>query len=179
MIDTDKPSKTRLKKDMHALQAIGARLVDLSDAQFAAIALPEELREAVAHARRITKHEARRRQLQYIGKLMREIDAAPIREQLARWDGQSHEAARTLHDVERWRDRLIADDAALTELAARHRGLDVQALRTAIREARREAALPVTTQERPRKHYREVFRLVRAALEGGAQQDDAEEADDE
>lgn len=178
MIDTDKPSKTRLKKDMHELQSIGVRLVELTAPQLAAIELPAALRDAVDQARRITAHEGKRRQLQYIGRLMREIDAAPIREQLARWDGQSREASRELHEIERWRERLLADDAALTELASARPGLDVQALRTAIREARREAKLDASTDQRPRKHYREVFRLVRDALEARSGPDSEEGGDE-
>ena len=76
MEHTDKPSKTRRKKDVQALQALGASLVELSAAQIAEIEMPEQLREAVLEAKRITKHEGRRRQVQYIGRLMREVDPA-------------------------------------------------------------------------------------------------------
>jgi ribosome-associated protein len=175
-----RPSKTAQKKAMLELQAIGARLVELTPAKLAAIEIPEPLREAVNEARRITKHEGRRRQLQYIGRLMREIDAAPIRDQLARFDGQSAEATRELHDAERWRERLLEDDRALTEFAAAHPGLDLQALRAAIREARREGTLVVAPgADRPRKHYRALFRMVREALaEPHADGPGADEEDD-
>jgi ribosome-associated protein len=160
MQDADRPSKTRRKKDMHALQALGVSLVELSAHQLAQVDMPEDLRDAVLEARRITGHEGRRRQLQYIGRLMRDIDPAPIRAKLDEWRGQSREATAQLHAVERWRDRLIADDAALTDFAREHPHADLQALRTAIREARRERAA-----ERPPKHFRELFRLLREAMQ--------------
>jgi ribosome-associated protein len=165
--ETERPSKTRRKQAMHALQALGERLVDLPSAQFAAIDLPEDLRAAVAEARHITKHEAKRRQLQYVGRLMREVDAAPIRAQLARFDGESIEATRELHLAERWRDRLIADDAALTEFARAHPEADLQALRATIREVRKERAAA-----RPPKHARELFRAVRTLIQPHGGHDD-------
>jgi ribosome-associated protein len=164
MFDQDKPSKTRRKKDMHVLQDLGERLVELSPAQLAEIELPESLRDAVEDARSITKHEARRRQMQFIGRIMRDVDPAAIREQLARWDGQSREATRELHEIERWRERLIDDDAALTEFAARFPRCDLQAIRTLIRETRREATLIAAGEAKPRKHYRELFKMIREVV---------------
>ncbi len=160
MQDADRPSKTRRKKDMHALQSLGESLVELSAAQLAQVEMPEDLRDAVLEAKRITGHEAKRRQMQYIGRLMRDVDPAPIRAKLDEWRGQSREATAQLHSVERWRDRLIEDDGALTDFAREHPGADLQALRTAIRETRRERAT-----DRPPKHFRELFRLVREALQ--------------
>jgi ribosome-associated protein len=160
MQDAERPSKTRRKKDMHALQSLGESLVELSAQQLAQVEMPEELRDAVLEARRISGHEARRRQLQFIGRLMRDVDPAPIRAKLDEWRGQSREATAHLHAVERWRDRLIADDGALTDFAREHPGADLQALRTAIRETRRERAA-----ERPPKHFRELFRLLREAMQ--------------
>jgi ribosome-associated protein len=160
MQDAERPSKTRLKKDMHALQSLGESLVELSAAQLAQIDMPEDLRDAVLEARRISGREGKRRQLQYIGRLMRDVDPAPIRAKLDEWRGQSREATAQLHAVERWRDRLIEDDAALTEFAREHPGADLQALRASIRECRRERGI-----DRPPKHFRELFRLVREALQ--------------
>src|SRR6266853_751685 len=97
----EKPSKTELKRVMHELQALGERLIGLNPEQLAAIALPENLHEAGEQARRITKHEARRRQLQYIGRLMRDVDPEPIREKLKVWDGVSIEETARLPRSER------------------------------------------------------------------------------
>src|SRR5262245_19746567 len=103
-----KPSKTRRKKDMHALQDLGAALVELSAERLEAVDMPDNLREAIVEARRLHKqHEARRRQLQYIGRLMRDVDATPIRAKLEEWQGRSSAATAALHRIERWRDRLL------------------------------------------------------------------------
>ncbi|MGB5081344.1 MAG: ribosome biogenesis factor YjgA [Burkholderiales bacterium] len=155
----EKPSKTRRKLAMHGLQALGERLVRLNSGQLEAIALPESLREAIEAARRITRHEARRRQLQYIGRLMRSIDPEPIREKLKTWDGISEEGTARLHRIERWRDRLIEGDGALGELAGAHPGIDTQRLRALARNAREERAA-----SRPPRAYRELFQVLRELI---------------
>jgi len=159
----DAPSKSQRKRDMHALQALGAELTRLTPEQLARIELPEELREAIAFAHRVTSHEGRRRHLQYIGKLMRGVDADAVRDGIARATGESRAAVAQMHLAERWRDRLLDDDAALTEFLAAHAGADVQWLRATIRAARREAA----AQQAPR-HARELYRWLHAQLQGDA-----------
>src|SRR5438445_11523799 len=136
--DEEKPSKTERKRAMHELQTLGERLVGLNPEQLAAIALPEDLQDAVEHARRITKHEARRRQLQYIGRLMRAVDPEPIREKLKVWDGVSAEETARVHRIERWRERLLGSDGAIGTLVNAHPGVDTQRLRTLVRNAREE-----------------------------------------
>lgn len=152
------PSKTRRKAESHALQKLGVELVELSKERLATMKLPESLDEAVRAAQRITAHEGRRRQMQYIGKLMRNIDPAPIQERLDAWRGQSKAEVARQHGMERMRERLIADDTALTEFAAKHPGVDLQALRVLIRNARKEAA-----EGRAPKAYREIFKVIRDA----------------
>lgn len=153
----DEPiSKTRRKKDMLELQDLGAQLVELNEQQLELMQLPESLREAVREARRLSKHEARRRQLQYIGRLMRDIDAAPIRERLEEWRGQGREHTAQLHALERWRDELLAADPALARFLNEHPTADSQKLRTLIRNARREQSAAL-----PPKSYRELFRVLR------------------
>lgn len=158
--DSDTPvSKTRRKKEMHELQSLGERLTGLNTGQLAALPMPEDLRDAILDFRGMTKHEARRRQLQYIGRIMRDVDAEPIREKLREWDGQSRGAIAAQHRLERWRDRLIEDDAALAEFIADHRGaaeLDIQHLRGLVRHAREERL-----REKPPKHYRELYRELK------------------
>jgi len=151
-------SKTRRKQDMHALQALGAELIGLSAAHLGRISLPEALERAVHEARRMASHGARRRQLQYIGRLMREIDAAPIRAQLAAVLGGSSEERARHQRLERWRARLLEDDGALTEFAREHPAGELQPLRVLIRNARREQA-----EGRPPRAYRELFRAIREA----------------
>jgi ribosome-associated protein len=153
------PSKTRLKQAAHDLQALGARLVELPKERLQGLGLPEALYEAVRECRSITRHEARRRQLQYIGRLMRDIDPANIEAQFSIWDGTSAAEVAFQHSIERWRERLMADDSALTELAAAHPGCDTQQLRTLMRNARREFA-----QQKPPRSHRELFRMLRSIL---------------
>src|SRR5687768_11306322 len=157
-MDDEILSKTRKKALSHALQKLGVELVELSKERLDSMALPETLAQAIREAQRITAHEGRRRQMQYIGKLMRDIDPAPIQEKLDAWRGQSKAEVARQHGIERMRERLIADDAALTEFAAKHPGVDLQALRVLIRNARKEAA-----EGRPPKAFREIFKVIRDA----------------
>lgn len=145
---------------MHALQALGARLVGVAADRLAEMDLPEHLREAVIEAQRISSREARRRQLQYIGRLMREVDPAPIRAKFEEWEGRS--AAHTaLHRLaETWRERLLAEEDALAAFARAVPAADLGALGALVREARRERAAG-----QPPRRYRELFRLVRGLLE--------------
>src|SRR5258708_6857819 len=121
---------------MLELQALGAALVDLPESQLALLSLDDALHAAVREAKRIRSHEARRRQMQYIGRLMREVDAAPIRAALEALDSGSAQAAAHHRRLEAWRERLLADDAALTAFAAEHPGADLQVLRTLIPNSR-------------------------------------------
>jgi ribosome-associated protein len=152
------PSKTKKKQEMHELQRLGAALVELSAAHLERISLPEALAQAVREARRIRSHEARRRQVQFIGRLMRELDPEPIRAQLAVLEGGSAQARASHQRVEHWRARLMEDDAVLTEFAREYAGADLQQLRALLRNARKEQA-----EGKPPRAYRELFRIIRAA----------------
>jgi ribosome-associated protein len=152
----EKPSKTQRKRVMHELQELGERLIALNPEQLAAITLPENLHDAVEQARRITRHEARRRQLQYIGRLMRAVDPEPIREKLKIWDGVSTEETARVHRIERWREELVEDDGAFGALARAHPGIDTQRVRALVRNAREER-----NAGRPPRAYRELFRALR------------------
>ena len=150
------PSKTKIKKQMHDLRDIGAELCELGKDQLAQLDLPENLRDAIREMQRINKFGAQRRQLQYIGKLMRDIDPAPIIARLNAWKGYSKQHTAYMHQLERWRDRLLESDSALTELLADHPQADAQRLRTLIRNAQKEKAA-----EKPPKSYREIFQVLR------------------
>jgi ribosome-associated protein len=152
----ERPSKSQKKRDMHALQALGAALVDLAPARLARIEMPEELRGAVRAAQGMTKHEARRRQLQYIGRLMRDADPAPIRAALDALNGANAEETARQHRLERLRERLLADETALTEIGAAHPGADLTRLRQLRRNALKEQA-----EGRPPRAYSELFRTLR------------------
>ena len=163
-------SKTQRKRQMEDLQNLGEALVKLPPNQFEQLALPEDLRAAVADCRRFTKHEAIRRQMQFIGRLMRGLDAAPIHAQLEVLRGRSAQATARLHRAERWRERLLADDDAVTELLREVPDFDSTRLRQLVRNARQEAALG-----KPPRASRELFRVLRATLEHVEGAGDAEE----
>ena len=156
-------SKTQRKKEMHELQSLGAELVALAESQIADLSIGERLRDAVLQAKRITSHEAKRRQLQYIGRLMRDVDPAPIRAQLDALVGHSAQEAARHRRLEALREKLLADDEALTAYVAGHAGADLQALRTLIRNARREQK-----EGRPPRAFRELFRLLKSIDSGTA-----------
>jgi ribosome-associated protein len=149
-------SKTRRKREMLELQALGAALVAVPESQLAQIPLEGDLLQAILEAKRIRSHEAKRRQLQYIGRLMREVDPEPIRAQLAAIEGGSAQAAAAHRRLESWRSRLLADDEALTAFAAEYPGADLQKIRTLIRNSRKEQA-----EGKPPRAYRELFRFIK------------------
>jgi ribosome-associated protein len=149
-------SKTKRKQEMTELQSLGVKLVALPESQIADMPMEDRLREAVLEAKRITSHEAKRRQMQYVGKLMRKIDPEPLRERLEAMTGHSARAAAQHRRLEGWRERLLADDEALTAFAAEHPGADLQALRTLIRNTRKEQK-----EAKPPRSYRELFRLIK------------------
>lgn len=163
------PSKSQRKRESTALQDTGAALVKLSADRVRKLDLPEALRVAVLEAQRLRSHGALRRQMQYIGKLMRDVEAAPIEAQLAAIRGESSSAKAEFHALERWRERLLADDGALTEWLARHPDGDAQQLRQLIRGARKE-----TTEGKPPRSSRALFRMLRE-LEGAPASADEDE----
>ena len=162
------PSKSQLKREITALQELGEELVGLSRERLAKIDMPERLRDAILDAQRITKHEARRRQMQYIGKIMRDVDAGPLREALDELKGLSAAANARQHHLENLRTRLMEDEAAFGDLAREFPAADIQHLRQLRRNAQREAE-----QGRPPRAYRELFRELRE-LGGNAPPGDAE-----
>jgi ribosome-associated protein len=152
----DRPSKSQVKRDMDALQALGARLVELGAERLAKVELPDELRIAVKEAQRITAHGGRRRQLQYIGRLMRNVDPAPIQAALDEFDGVSAVAKARQHALERLRERFLEDESVLNEIASRTATADFQQLRQLRRNALKEK-----TEGKPPRAYRELFRVLR------------------
>jgi len=152
-------SKTQRKNEMNALQDLGAELVKLSRERLEKMDLPERLFQELLEAQRLTANGAIRRQMQFIGKLMRDVEAEPIAEQLAAIKGESAAAKAEFHALERWRERLLEDDAALTEWLSRRPDADIQLMRQLIRNARKEAA-----EGKPPKSSRQLFRLLRDAM---------------
>ncbi len=155
--DENALSKTRKKEEMHALQELGAALVALSRDQLKRIHLPEDLLAAVLDWQRFTKHEARRRQLQYIGRLMRQTDPEPVRAGLALLRGESAAETARLHRLERLRERLLEDEKTLQEIAETWPAADMTHLRNLCRNALKEKAA-----NKPPKSYRAIFQVLQA-----------------
>lgn len=149
---------------MHALQDIGVALVLLEPkrlAELAAeVALPERLHDAIREARSITAWGGRKRQLQYVGKLMRDIDPEPVRQTLERWAVGAPDDHARFAAAEHWREQVLADDAALDRFADTHPAADRAALAVLVRDARVER-----TRSGPPHRYRALFRALRAALD--------------
>lgn len=176
--DPDTPkSKSQRKREVNALQDLGTALEALPKDKLAKVPLPEKLVDALREAKRTTAHEGKRRQMQYIGKLMRALtdeEVEAVRRVLATFVGASKAETARLHAIERWRDRLIAGDDAVTEFIAAHSDADVQALRTLVRNARKEAQLA-----KPPKSSRELFQMVKQALAGNEREDESGQPDAE
>ncbi len=179
-------SKTDLKKYSDRLQQLGESLLTLRADLMQRLDLSEKLVDAVAEAKRITNFEGRRRQMQYIGKLMRGVDEETLAAVEAALDEQNKGSAKgtlSLHQAEQWRDRLIADDDALTQWLQLDADADVQHLRALIRQARKDAQA-TQAQERPGeavrhgKAYREIFQIVKATLNRD-EDDDAPSIEDD
>jgi len=144
---------------MHALQDLGEALVALDASRLAGLGLPERLVDAVTDARRIRAHEGRRRQMQYIGKLMRDIDPVPLREALERFASGEPSDKVQFAAAEAWREKMLRDDAAVTESASAHPTADAGALQALVRDARAERL-----RGTPPHRYRELFRRIKAAV---------------
>ena len=152
-----KPSKTRRKRDMEALQELGSELIEFSEEALVQLELPEGLLDAIRDARNIHSRSARRRQLQYIGKLMRDIDAGSILDHFQQLRLKSRAQARAHQELEHWRDRLIDEgDSAVEAFLALHAQADRQQLRQLVRQARKQRDL-----DQPPAASRALFRYLR------------------
>ncbi|MEN9356340.1 MAG: hypothetical protein RL695_511 [Pseudomonadota bacterium] len=159
--EPQRPSKSQRKRDSDALQSLGKELIELSKERLAKITMSDALRGAVREAQRLTKNEAKRRQLQYIGKLMRAEDPTPIRAALDEIAGISSAANERMHRLERLRQQLLDDEAlALSAITADHPRADLQQLRQLRRNALKESE-----QNKPPRAFREIFQLLKALEE--------------
>ena len=191
---TQDASRTELKRESDELQDLGKELLTLRTDLFNRLGLPDKLADALAEARRITNFEGKRRQMQYVGKLMRKLEPAVVQAVRDALDEQRSGSAKeklALHQAEQWRDRLIAQDGAQAEWIELYPDTDIQQLRALIRQARKdaptahEATVAQSQGQAPRKSraYRELFALVRAQISGIAAEDEdapdgAEDSDD-
>ncbi|MFZ4875065.1 ribosome biogenesis factor YjgA [Janthinobacterium sp. Mn2066] len=170
----ERPSKSELKRQMNELQKLGEELVNEARDRVKRVPMPEDVRDAILECQLIKDHEGRRRQMQYVGKKMRTLDeeeVAAIQRTIDSWKGLSKADTAAMHAMERRRDKLLTDDKALTVLLQENPELDVQHIRTLIRNARKEQA-----ENKPPKAYREIFQILKQIAKkqtGG--KDDAEE----
>jgi ribosome-associated protein len=158
-LEFDRPSKTQMKKASHDLQELGEAVVALPDDRLDGLPIDESLRDAILEYKRTRTHEGKRRQMQYIGKLMRRADPEPLREAVAAMALGRAKDALALHEAEHWRAELIASDDALTRWTAKYPDGDLQQLRSLIRAARKDAA--AVPEQRSGKAFRELFKFIR------------------
>jgi len=172
-----RPSKSQLKREMTALQELGEELAGLSKDGLKKVPMPEKLDDAVREARRITSHEGRRRQIQYVGKVMRslhETEIAAIRHALDVMKGMSDAETAKMHAIERWREQLLKSDDVLTDFIRRYPQADPQEGRMLIRNTRREGE-----QKKPPRYYRELFQWIKNTLSDVHRDEDALAAGDD
>ncbi|MES2190165.1 MAG: ribosome biogenesis factor YjgA [Pseudomonadota bacterium] len=168
------PSKTQLKAEADEKQALGEALLTLRADLMARLDLPDKLLDAIKDAKKITNFEGKRRQMQFIGKLMRPLDPDPIREAINEQLNGSAQLTLALHLAEQWRDKLVADDEALQPWLAEYPDTDSQQMRALIRQARKDYK-PEKPGEAPRhgKAYREIFQMVKEMMKAKAEGPDA------
>lgn len=153
-------SKSKLKREMLALQEIGKQLIALSPSQLARIPLPDFLLNAIQLAHTLKTGEAKRRHLQYIGKLMREVDCAQIQVALKQTQHVHTQKVNQFHEVEKWRDELIAEgDSGLQKFMLLHPTADRQQLRQLIRKTQQDRAKNINTGSE-----KELFTCLRTIL---------------
>jgi ribosome-associated protein len=154
-------SKSQLKRDMLALQALGEKLLELSAERLERLNLPDNLKNALLQARQIRKHGAKRRQLQYIGRLMRDADAGAIQAQYDSITQHTAKAVHQLHKIEQWRERLLQEgDEAIQALIDEFPAIDRNQLRQLVRTAKQEQS-----QNKQSKAFRKIFQLIKSELE--------------
>lgn len=174
----DRPSKTQRKLEMITLQKLGEFIVSQPKDRVQKMPMPDDLRAAIMECKRLKRHEALRRQMQFIGKKMRSLkedQLADIQRVVDGWRGVSKAETADLHRLERLRERLLADNDALTKLVAQYQDVDISHLRTLIRNARKEQA-----ESKPPKAYREIFRILKQLqLNETPSGDDDDQTEDE
>lgn len=171
MIETDdrfmeyendgRKSKSQMKREMIALQELGEKLAEFPVERIQRMDILPELKEALLEMKKMTSKEAKRRQMQYVGALMRAADPEPIREAVADMEAGSYKSARLFKKAENWRDRLCEGDESLeTEIIQTFPDMDVQQFRQAVRNARKERE-----KQSGNRAYRILFRFIRDMME--------------
>lgn len=166
-----RPSKSALKRESHDLQMLGKQLLEMPDSRLESIDMPERLRDALDGYKRTRSFEGKRRQMQFIGKVMRGVDAAPLREAVAEFQLGHARNALALHQAECWRAELLSDDKeVLTRWAEAFPLSDLQQLRNLIRAARKDAA--EVPEKRSGRSFRELFQYIKHAMDEQSNEDE-------
>ncbi|GAA3897689.1 ribosome biogenesis factor YjgA [Halomonas cibimaris] len=161
----ERPSKSQLKREMHELQQLGETLIAMKPGERARFALSDDMERAIAETARITSREARRRHMQYVGKLMRKEDLPAIRGEFDAIEREKSQRDHAFHRLEKWRNRLLDEgDSAVEGFVQEYPHADRQVLRQLIRNARREAE-----QQKPPTSARKLFKHLRESAELKAQ----------
>jgi ribosome-associated protein len=173
-IDGTAPSRNELKQQMKDLQELGEAVAALPVDRLDKLKIDDRLRDAIDELRRTRSFEGKRRQVQYIGKLMKFENPEPLREAVASFRVGSASDTLALHQAEFWRDPLLAGDDALQKWVEQYPATDIQQLRSLVRSARKEKLEP---GERHGRAYRDLFRLVKEQMQGAGADDDAAPTD--
>lgn len=158
----ERPSKSQLKREMHALQALGETLIAMKPAERARFPLSDDMLRAIEETSRIRSHEGRRRHMQYVGKLIRKEDLAAIQGVFDAIEQEKEQRDHAFHRLEKWRDRLVEEgDDAVDLFLADYPDADRQTLRQLVRNARkeREQGKPPTSARKLFKHLRDTLAL--------------------
>ena len=159
--DEDFISKSELKREMHRFQELGEKLAALSPEKWASMPMTETLKNALQESRRVTKHEARRRHFQYIGKVMRHEDVDALQESLDLLDPSSELYGRRIRQLEQWRTRLVEDSNALNDFIDEHPAVDRQQLRNLVRNAQKEMQ---QEPPKPGSGYKKLFQFLKEEI---------------
>ncbi|OMH30449.1 ribosome biogenesis factor YjgA [Motiliproteus sp. MSK22-1] len=154
--EEDIKSRTQIKREAEALQSLGKKLIGQKPEMLAKLSLSDELRAALKEAGRLRQNEAKRRHLQYIGKLMRAEDAEQIREHIERQEAGTRAYTQHFHQLENWRDLLLNDDKQIEPFVSAYPDADRQHLRQLVRNARKEAE-----RNKPPAAARKLFKYIR------------------
>ena len=172
----DRPSKTQRKKESHDLQSLGEDLIALPDDRLDGLPMDESLLDALRTYKKTRTHEGKRRQMQYIGKLMRRADPEPLREAVAALNLGTAKASLALHEMEHWRAQMLASDDILTTWMKQHPDTDLQQLRSLVRAARKDAAS--APEQRNGRAYRELFQLIKQHTASASSESPTEPGDE-
>ena len=154
-------SKSEMKREMERLQQLGKRLTELNTSQWQTLTISDVLHAALVESKRLKNHEAKRRHMQYIGKLMRDENWELIQQQVDLLDPSSEAYGRRIGQMEKWRERLIKDAKAMNAFIDEYPDVDRQHLRNLVRNASKEMA---GDEPKPGSGYKKLFQFIKETM---------------